>query len=91
MEKLLQFSNPAVVIAKGKVIGLDVMISKRKDKKYSFKNPITNKLINFGQMGYEDFTKHKDEKRREAFRKRNKKWASAKPYTASWASYNLLW
>ena len=91
MEKLLQFSNPAVVIAKGKKLGLDVMISKRKDKKYSFKNPITNKLINFGQMGYEDFTLHKDEKRRQAFKKRNAKSANAPKYSPAWASYNLLW
>lgn len=91
MEKLLQVSNPQEVMKKGRQLGLDVMISKAKGKKYSFKNPITNKLINFGQLSYEDYTFHKDEKRREAFRKRNKKWATAPKYTASWASYNLLW
>ena len=35
MEKILQFSNPSIVIAKGKKLGLDVMISKAKGKKYT--------------------------------------------------------
>lgn len=29
-----------------------------------------NKMIHFGQLGYKDFTKHKDEKRRERYLKR---------------------
>jgi hypothetical protein len=91
MEKLLQFSNPAVVIAKGKKLGLTVLISNRKDKKYAITNPITHKLVNFGQMGMEDFTKHKDEKRRQNFLSRNAKWAKAKPYTPAFLSYYLLW
>lgn len=91
MEKLLQFSNPAVVIAKGKKLGLEVMISKRKDKKYAVRHPTTHKLINFGQMNYEDFTKHKDEKRRQNFLSRNSKWAKAKPFTPAFLSYYLLW
>ena len=91
MEKLLQFSNPAVVIAKGKKLGLEVMISKRKDKKYSTRDPVTNKLVHFGQMGYEDFTKHKDESRRQLFLKRNNKWKDAKPFTPAFLSYYLLW
>ena len=91
MEKLLQFSNPAVVIAKDKKLGVDVMISKAKDKKYAIRHPTTNKLVNFGQMGYEDFTKHKDEKRRQNFLSRNAKWAKAKPYTPAYLSFYLLW
>jgi hypothetical protein len=91
MEKLLQFSNPTVVIAKGKKLGLIVLISNRKDKKYAIRHPKTNKLINFGQMGFEDFTKHKDEKRRQNFLSRNSKWKDAKPYTPAFLSYALLW
>jgi hypothetical protein len=91
MDKLLKFSNPAVVIAKGKKLGLDVLISNRKDKKYAIRHPKTNKLINFGQMNYEDFTKHGDEKRRQLFISRNNKWKDAKPYTPAFLSYYLLW
>jgi hypothetical protein len=91
MEKLLQFSNPTVVIAKGKKLGLIVLISNRKDKKYAIRHPKTNKLINFGQMGFEDFTKHKDEKRRQNFLSRNSKWKDAKTYTPAFLSYALLW
>ena len=39
-------------------------------KKYMVLNPDTNKWIHFGQMGNEDFTKHKDDKRRQNYLKR---------------------
>jgi len=32
-----------------------------------------DKKIHFGQIGYEDYTKHKDEERRKLFKLRNKK------------------
>jgi len=85
-----QFSNPREVIAKGKQLGLDVMISTRKGKKYMVVNP-AGKTIHFGAMGYQDYTKHKDEKRRESFLSRNNKWKDADPYSASFLSYYLLW
>jgi len=50
-----------------------------------------HKIIHFGQMGYEDYTKHKDENRRNNFRIRNRRWAHQPKYTAGWLSYNLLW
>jgi TFIIF-interacting CTD phosphatase-like protein len=44
--------------------------SKRKNKKFMVK---TKKgIIHFGDSRYEDFTQHKDEKRREAYCKRSK-------------------
>jgi hypothetical protein len=91
MDKLIKYSNPSIVMVKGKQLGLEVFISKRKDKKYAIRHPITNKLVNFGQMNYEDYTKHKDEKRRKNFLSRNSKWKDAKPYTPAFLSYYLLW
>ena len=46
------------------------------------RNP-DGKMIHFGASGYADYTAHKDEKRRERFRKRKHKWASSSKRTAS--------
>ena len=54
-------------------------------------DPNTNKMVHFGQMGYEDYTKHHDENRRQLFRKRNHKWATAEKYSPAWLSYYLTW
>ncbi len=37
-------------------------------------DPETNKYIHFGEWSFEDYTKHKDKKRRDEFLKRNHKW-----------------
>ncbi len=67
-----------------------VYISTRKNKKYMVKKP-DGKMIHFGEIGYQDFTGHQDEKRRENFKKRNKKWATAEKWTPAWLSYHILW
>lgn len=90
MEKLQQFSNPQEVYDKGRRLGLTVYLSPNKNKKYAVIDP-NNKIVSFGEMGYEDYTYHKDEKRREQFLKRNKKWSKAEPYTPAFLSYYLLW
>ena len=54
-------------------------------------NPKTSKPVHFGQMSYEDYTKHKDDTRRKKFRDRNHKWANAEKYTPAFLSYYLLW
>lgn len=82
-------SNPQTVIAKGKQLGLKIEPSHRKDKKYMVK--INNKTIHFGAAGYQDYTKHKDEQRRQRFRQRNAKWRSAAPDSAGWLAYHILW
>ena len=59
-----QFSNPAIVYQKAKqYLGNDVIIklSDKPLKKYMVFNPHTQKWVYFGQIGYEDFTKHADE------------------------------
>ena len=76
-----------------KIIGDDVKIdiSTRKNKKYMVLNPNTNKWVHFGQLPYYDYTKHRDEERRERFLKRNSHWASADKYSPAYLSYILLW
>ena len=87
-----KYSNPSIVMKKAKELNLNpIQLSSRKDKKYMVLDPNTNKMVHFGQMGYEDYTKHHDEKRRELFRKRNHKWATAEKYSSAWLSYYLLW
>jgi len=49
------------------------------------------KLVHFGQIGYEDYTKHGDLKRRNNFKKRNIKWGYASKYSPAWLSFYLLW
>ena len=42
-------------------------------------------------MGAEDWTFHRDTKRRAAFRKRNAKWLLYDKYTPARLAYNVLW
>ena len=93
-ENIELYSNPKQVLKMAKKIyGNDVEIdySTRKDKKYMIKNPDTNKWVHFGQMNYEDYTKHKDKVRRNKFRKRNSKWADADEYSPAFMAYYILW
>lgn len=64
------------------------------EKKYSIYDPKHDKWVNFGQIGYEDFTKHKDMKRRHNYLTRTKSmrgdWKSNK-YSANNLSRNILW
>jgi hypothetical protein len=88
------FTNPNIVFQNAKrIYGNDVQIklSTRKDKKYMLLNPNNNKWIHFGQMGFFDFTKTNDNKRRELFRNRNHKWSKQDKYSAGFLSYYLLW
>lgn len=92
-EELKKYSNFNQVKQKvKKLLGKDkeVLISSRRDKKYMIKAP-NDKMVHFGQMGYEDFTKHKDEERRENFLKRNAKWKDSPIYSPAWLSYYILW
>jgi hypothetical protein len=90
LNELKQYSDPDIVSYKAQQLGLNtVHESSRKDKKYMvFDN---NKMVHFGSMIYEDYTKHGDAKRRENFRKRNHRWANAPKYSPAFLSYNLLW
>lgn len=93
-ENIELYTNPKEVFKKAKKIfgnNVDVRLSTRRDKKYMILNPNNNKWVHFGHMGYEDYTIHKDEDRRERFLKRNHDWAHSDKYTPSYMSYHLLW
>ena len=63
-------------------------------KKYKIYDPKNNKWVNFGQIGYEDYTKHHDKKRRKNYLTRTKNmrgdWKNNK-YSANNLSRNILW
>jgi len=63
-------------------------------KKYSIFDKKNNRWVNFGQIGYEDFTKHHDKKRRKNYLTRSKNikgdWAR-NPYSANNLSRKILW
>ena len=77
-------------------LGNDVvlLISPTKDKKYRIYDPIKNKWVDFGQMSYEDFTKHQDEARRQRYLKRATQikgdWRNNK-YSPNNLSIHILW
>ena len=72
---------------------MDIVISKsnRKDKK--LKAVIDNKkTIHFGASGYSDYTKNKDDNRKDAYTQRhknNENWKDAK--TAGFYAKHILW
>ena len=90
LEELKKYSDPEEVAHKAQQMGINpVYESSRKDKKYMVFDG--KKMVHFGQIGFEDYTKHHDKARRDRFRRRNHKWATAPRYSPSWLSWNLLW
>ena len=74
--------------------GAHLYLSSRKNKKYQIYDPNQHKWIHFGQLGYEDFTKHRDENRRQKYLNRSTKikgdWKED-PYSPNNLSINILW
>ena len=71
---------------------VSIVRSTRKDKKYMaiFTNPRTT--VHFGAVGYSDFTKHKDTKRKQRYLNRHRKnenWNN--PRTPGSLSRWILW
>ena len=90
MAELRLYSDPDIVAEKAQQLGLNpVHPSSQARKKFMVFNG--EKMIHFGQIPYEDYTKHGDKARRHRFRKRNHRWASAPKYSPSWLCWNLLW
>ena len=89
LTELKKWSDYDQVKKIGKRYNLNIEISTRKDKKYMIIH--NGKKVHFGEMGYEDFTKHRDLHRAELFKKRNAKWAEAEKYSPAFLSYHLLW
>ena len=63
-------------------------------KKYRICDPISKKWVNFGQLGYEDYTRHKDKMRRHNYLTRTANmrgnWKKNK-YSANNLSRRVLW
>jgi len=92
-----KYSNPKQAQAQAfKVLGKDAVLwlSSRKDKKYMVFDPVNNKMVHFGQMGYKDYTLTKDDKKRKAYLARSEKikgnWKD-NPYSPNNLSRMILW
>ena len=97
IDELYLYSNPNKAQIKAyKYLGNDAVLysSNRKDKKYMIYDPINNKIIHFGQMGYKDFTKSNNLEKRTNYLKRSSKikgdWINNK-YSPNNLSINILW
>ena len=68
--------------------------SSKKEKKYMIWDPKNNKYVHFGQLGYEDYTKHNNKSRRKNYLNRSRKikgnWKK-NPYSPNNLSINILW
>lgn len=84
-------SDPKIVQEKARQYGLEVVYSPRKGKKYRIVNPETNKYVDFGSIDYEDATLHKNQRRIDNFKRRNRKWYNSPKYSPAWLSANILW
>lgn len=66
----------------------------KQQKKYRIWDRKNNRWVNFGQMGYEDYTKHKNKTRRKNYLTRTKNmlgnWKNNR-YSANNLSRNILW
>jgi hypothetical protein len=96
-EEILKYSNPKEVFRKAKKYlgeNVDIKLSTKENKKYMILDPKRNVWVHFGQMGYEDYTKHKDKKRQKNYLARATKmkgdWQN-NPYSPNNLSIHILW
>ena len=95
--KLSRYSNPRQAQHMAyKYLGKTAKIypARNSQKKYSIYDPKHDKWVNFGQLGYEDYTKHKDKKRRKNYLTRSRAikgdW-KRNPYSPNNLSIHILW
>ena len=95
--KLERYSNPRTAQKMAyRYLGKTAKLypARNSNKKYSIYDTIHNKWVNFGQMGYEDYTKHHDKKRRQNYLTRSLyikgDWQQNK-YSPNNLSRNVLW
>lgn len=95
--KLRKYSNPEQAQRMAtKYLGKTAKIypSTKKEKKYMVWDPKNKKWVHFGQLGYEDYTKHKDKTRRKNYLTRSRRikgdWQSNK-YSPNNLSIHILW
>ena len=96
-EELRKYSIPEIAQKKAyKYLGknADIYPSWKEDKKYVIYNPEKNKFIHFGQMNYEDHTKHQNLDRKNAYLRRatniKGNWKND-PYSPNNLSRYILW
>ena len=93
-----KYSNPIIAQNKSyKYLGKKkgkIYRATNKNKKYIIYDDINNHYVSFGQMKYEDFTKHKSRKRRKNYLTRSAKikgnWRK-NPFSANNLSRKILW
>jgi len=85
---LEDYSNPKEVERKAKRYGVKVFRSTKRGKKYMIYH---DKWIHFGAMGYEDYTKHKNNTRRTNYLKRSAEIKDSGKYSANQLARHLLW
>jgi len=70
LKELMKISNPAKVLKNAIKYfnnpNIKIYVSSKKDKKYMIIG-LNGKVVHFGQIGYEDYTKHNDNNRRNAY------------------------
>ena len=96
-EAILKYSDPTKVFKNAREYlgkNVEIKLSTKENKKYMVLDPATDKWVHFGQMGYEDYTKHKDIERRKNYlaRASNMKgrWRN-NPYSPNNLSIHILW
>jgi hypothetical protein len=96
-DEIWKWSNPEKVAEMARKYLGDMAVvfrSTKPKKKYMIFDPVNKKWVFFGEINYEDFTKHKDEKRRENYLTRTASmkgnWKNNK-YSANNLSRNILW
>jgi len=93
LRELNRFSNFQKAKRKIEDKGLDparLHVSDKTSKKYYYEWP-NGKRTYFGLMGYEDYLKHNDERRRRLFLMRNHKWKHFPQESPAWFSYYITW
>jgi hypothetical protein len=94
-KELLKYSNPNIAQKRAYAyLGKTAKLypASKKQKKYRIWNG--DKWINFGQLGYQDYTRHKDKTRRRSYLARSRKirgdWKRNK-YSPNNLSIHILW
>jgi len=97
IKELQKYSDIERVIENAKrYLGNDVEIYPATHPKSKFMvfDPVKYKFVEFGAMGYQDYTKHQDEKRRQGYLKRANAikgdWKNNK-YSKNNLAINILW
>ncbi len=96
-KELLLYSNPTIAQKRANAyLGRTAKLypASNKHKKYRVWDPNNEKWVNFGQLGYQDYTRHKNKKRRASYLARSRKirgdWLRNK-YSPNNLSIHILW